>query len=142
MRATKFSILLLLLLLVGLLAFKRFLFFDATFAQEDLAEVRLLKVEHPFLGGVLEQKPLEASKIASLHRELQWGMTNGPAQLYTCFVIQLKTHSGETLSLRTDGQYFARVRDDYFYKVQGSENLIAKYWGANPDCQAATTNSK
>jgi hypothetical protein len=108
--------------------------FTPGFSKEDIAEVELVKVDHPFLGKVLERRSLDTNLVMNFCDDLRYSNAIGLTKVFTCFVIHVKTKDGAISSFRTNGRIFSRVSDDRFYEFDGKENLVSKYWKANPNC--------
>lgn len=108
--------------------------FTPEFSKEDIAEVELVKIDHPYLRKVIDRKALDENLFGSFYNDLRSANAMGPIKVFTCFELHVKTKDGQTASFRTNGHMFSRLSNDKFYLFDGQENLISKYWKINVDC--------
>jgi hypothetical protein len=102
-----------------------------TFSAQDISNIELVEVDHPYIGQKISSFVLKKNKVEELIKDLQFSKQE-ICKFYSCYVIKLKLTNGELKSYRTNGTYFESINDTCLkgpFKFLSKENIVTKYWG-------------
>lgn len=114
--------------------------------HNDIENISLIQVDHPYIGGRVDSFKLENKLVADFLKDFA-DKKEEISKFYSCYVIKIHLKNGQFISYRTNGQLFEKFQDDgtsaVYFKLNKNINLVSKYWEIQPEnfCKAKQADS-
>jgi hypothetical protein len=103
------------------------LLFDTIFANNEIKSIDFIEIEHPMLGGIVDQKRLSNEEMTKFILDIRKIKEHGLRKCMDKYVIRINLKN-DTLRLKTCGFYISNRFKDLYYVLPKEEDIIKKYW--------------
>jgi len=101
--------------------------FDTIFIDDDIKSIDFIEIEHPMLGGIIDQKRLSSEEMINFISDIQKIKKHGLRKCMDKYIIRINLDK-DTLRLKTCGFYISNRFNDVYYALPKEEDIIKKYW--------------
>jgi len=97
-----------------------------SFSNDDVLSIDVVEIEHPLLGGIVEETKLNNNQKDSFLNDFDKLKAVGLLKCGSKYVIRL-IFTSDTLKLQVCGSKVSERFTDYYYELPNGENIISKY---------------
>ncbi|WP_196890178.1 hypothetical protein [Aureivirga sp. CE67] len=100
--------------------------FDREFENSEVVSIDLVEIEHPMLGGIVEEIKLDNSQKEKFLSDFDKLKKRGLMKCKAKYVVRLNMKK-DTLRLKVCGKTIANRYNDFYYELENDKNIIEEY---------------